>query len=88
MRRGGIVLKLSEIREKEIININNGERMGYVDDFELNLEKGYIDSLVISGTGKILGIFGKNLEIIIDWNNIVKIGTDTILVDYKKEISK
>ncbi|MFA5575978.1 MAG: YlmC/YmxH family sporulation protein [Tissierellaceae bacterium] len=82
------MLKLSEIREKEIININNGERMGYVDDFELNLEKGYVDALVISGVGKILGLFGRNTEIIISWNNIVRIGTDTILVDYKKEISK
>lgn len=77
------MLKLSELREKEIININNGERMGYVDDFELNLEEGYIEALVIEGMGKILGIFGKNAEIIIYWNQIIKIGTDTILVDYK-----
>ncbi len=81
------MLKLSEIREKEIININNGERMGYVDDFELNLEKGYIEAIVISGTGKVLKIFGKNSEIIIDWNSIVKIGTDTILINYRNEIS-
>ena len=77
------MLKLSELREKEIININNGERMGYADDFELNLEEGYIEALVIEGMGKILGIFGKNSEIIIYWDQIIKIGTDTILVDYK-----
>ncbi|SHE35631.1 sporulation protein, YlmC/YmxH family [Tissierella praeacuta DSM 18095] len=81
------MLKLSEIREKEIININNGERMGYIDDFELNLENGCIDSIIINGISKILGIFGKNSEIAIDWNDIIKIGTDTILVDYKSEIS-
>ncbi len=81
------MLKLSEIREKEIININTGERMGYIDDFELNLEKGRIDAIIIASVGKVLGLFGKNSEIIIDWNNIVRIGTDTILVDYKNEIS-
>lgn len=81
------MLKLSEIREKEIININTGERMGYIDDFELNLEKGRIDAIIIASVGKVLGFFGKNSEIIIDWNNIVRIGTDTILVDYKNEIS-
>ncbi len=80
------MLKLSEIREKEIININNGERMGYVDDFELNLEEGYVEALVISNGGKILGLFGKNSEIIIKWSDIVRIGTDTILVDYKGDI--
>lgn len=81
------MLKLSEIREKEIININTGERMGYVDDFEINLEKGRIDSIVIAGASKVLGFFGKNTEIIINWNEIVRIGTDTILVDYRNEIS-
>lgn len=86
MERGGIMLKLSDIRQKEIININNGERMGYVDDFEVNLEKGYIEALIISEGGKILGLFGKNSETIIKWSDIVRIGTDTILVDYKGDI--
>ena len=83
------MFKLSEIREKEIININTGQRMGYVDDFELNLENGRIDAIIIfgAGVGKVLGLFGKNSEIVIDWNDIVRIGTDTILVDYKNEIS-
>lgn len=81
------MLKLSEIREKEIININNGERMGYVDDFEFNLQEGRIDVLIIMGVGKVLGLFGKNSEIVIEWKDIVKIGTDTILVDYNNEIS-
>ncbi|WP_353094049.1 YlmC/YmxH family sporulation protein [Tissierella praeacuta] len=81
------MLKLSEIREKEIININNGERMGYIDDFELNLEEGRVDAIVINGMGRVLGFFGKNSEMVIAWNDIIKIGTDTILVDYKNEIS-
>lgn len=81
------MLKLSEIREKEIININNGERMGYIDDFELNLEEGCVDAIIINGMGRVLGFFGKNSEMIIGWNDIIKIGTDTILVDYNNEIS-
>ncbi len=79
------MLKVSDIREKELININNGERMGYVYDFELNIEKGQIEAIVLSGSGKVLGIFGKSLDTIIPWNNIVKIGTDTILIDYRTE---
>lgn len=81
------MLKLSEIREKEVININTGERMGFVDDFEINMEKGYVDALVISSSGKMLGIFTKTADIIIPWNNIVRIGTDTILVDHNNQIS-
>lgn len=77
------MLKLSDIRQKEIININNGERMGYIYDFELNLEKGYIEAIVLSGSTKVLGLFGKSTDIIIPWSSIAKIGTDTILLDYK-----
>ncbi|NLY86866.1 MAG: YlmC/YmxH family sporulation protein, partial [Tissierellia bacterium] len=46
----------------------------------------YIEALVISGGGKLLGLFGKNSEIIINWSDIIRIGTDTILVDYKGDI--
>lgn len=81
------MLKLSEIREKEIININTGERMGYIDDFELNLEKGYIEGIVMSGAGKVLGLFKKSSDITINWSSIVKIGTDIILIDYRDEIT-
>lgn len=87
MERGGFMLKLSDIRDKEIININSGERMGYIDDFELNLEKGSIEAIIMGGAGKVLGLFGKSHDIIIDWSSIVKIGTDIILVDLKNEIS-
>ncbi|MDR7857199.1 YlmC/YmxH family sporulation protein [Tissierella sp.] len=79
------MLKISDIREKELININNGERMGYVYDFELNIEKGQIEAIVLLGTGKVLGIFGKSLDTVIPWNKIVKIGRDTILIDYITE---
>ena len=82
----GFLLKLSEIRDKEIININNGERMGYAYDFELDLDQGIIVGIVMSGTSKVLGFFGKSEDLIIDWQSIVKIGTDTILVDYDNEL--
>lgn len=80
------MLKLSEIRDKEVININNGERMGYVYDFELDLDQGIIVGIVMSGTSKVLGFFGKSEDLVIDWQSIVKIGTDTILVDYDNEL--
>ena len=80
------MLKISEIRDKEIININNGERMGYAFDFELDLEQGIIIGIVMSGTSKVWGLFSKSEDIIIDWRNIIKIGTDTILVDFDSEI--
>lgn len=80
------MLKLSEIRDKEIINISNGERMGYAYDFELDLDQGVIVGIVMPGTSKALSLFSKTEDIIIEWKSIIKIGTDTILVDYNNEI--
>lgn len=80
------MLKLSDVRDKEIININNGERMGYIYDFELDLEEGKVVAMVMSRSSKVLGLFGKNDDLIIYWDDIIKIGTDTILVDFDNDL--
>jgi len=52
----------------------------------MDLEKGKITGIVLSGGVKVLGLFGKTMDNLIDWNSIIKIGTDTILIDYKNDI--
>ncbi|MBU5438165.1 YlmC/YmxH family sporulation protein [Tissierella sp. MSJ-40] len=79
------MVKLSDMREKEVINVNNGAKIGLVYDFEIDLEKGKVIALVLPGSGKMLSFFGKNNDLIIEWEDIVKIGTDAILVDLNIE---
>ena len=79
------MLKLSDIRDKEVINIFNGQRMGYISDFEIDLEKGSIIGFIIPGEGKVMSIFTKANDILIHWNKIIKIGSDIILVNLKDE---
>ncbi len=39
-------------------------------------------AIVVPGPGRVLGgIFGKNNDYLIDWHDIVRIGTDAILVN-------
>lgn len=71
-----------DLRQKQVINIADGKRLGYVYDIEMDLSDGRVDSLVIPGEGKLLGVFGKNSDYIIPWENIKKIGRDTILVEF------
>lgn len=75
------MVKISELKQREVININDGRRLGIVYDVEIDMEKGNIDAIVIPGTGRILGLFSKESDIVISWENIKKIGTDVILVD-------
>ncbi len=82
------MINLSDMREKEIININNGERMGYIYDFELDLEKGVITGIVISLGTKMLSLFGKKSDIIIPWSNIDSKVVDTRPTDEGQAIRR
>lgn len=79
------MLKISELRDKEVINLYNGERLGYIYDFDIDLDKGVITGIIIPSDGKVLSFFSKNHDIYISWNKIIKIGSDTILVNLRDE---
>ena len=68
-----------ELREKEIINLIDGARLGYACDFEFDICEGKILSLIVPGEK---GLFGgcKTQDIIIPWCKIECFGEDTILV--------
>lgn len=75
------MVKISELKQKEVINVNDGKRLGIVYDVEIDMEKGSIDAIVMPGTGRILGLFSKESDIVVNWENIKKIGVDVILID-------
>jgi len=79
------MLRLSDIKDKEVINLFNGQRMGYISDFEVDLEKGELIGIILPGEGKVMSFFSKANDILINWNKIIKIGNDTILVNLKDE---
>lgn len=71
----------SELRQKEVINMSDGRRLGFVSDVEIDLENGRIEAIIIPGGGRIFGIIGKDNELVIPWDRIKKIGEDIILVE-------
>ncbi len=77
------MLKVSEFQIKDVVNVADGKRLGNIDDIEINLDTGKIESVIIGGVGRVLGFFGKDEEVVIPWQNILKIGEDVILVRYK-----
>lgn len=69
----------ADLREKEVINLTDGAKLGYVCDFEFDVSDARICALVLPGDGGFLGL-GKNDDIVIPWDRIECIGEDTILV--------
>ncbi|HHY90265.1 MAG TPA: YlmC/YmxH family sporulation protein [Clostridiales bacterium] len=80
------MVSTADLREREIINIVDGRRLGFVADIEINLEKGKIEALIVPGQGRFLGLFGKESDYIITWDQIRKIGEDVILVELKNSL--
>ncbi|MBT2756095.1 YlmC/YmxH family sporulation protein [Mesobacillus foraminis] len=77
------MLKVSEFQIKDVVNVSDGKRLGNIEDIEINLNTGRIEAVIIGGAGKVLGLFGKDEEVVIPWQNILKIGEDVILVRFK-----
>lgn len=69
-----------DFRNKEIINVTNGVKVGYVDDIIFDTEKAEVVSIVVYGRYKFLGLFGRGEDMTIKWEDIEIIGEDTILI--------
>ena len=70
-----------DFKHKEVINIKDGKRLGFVQDVCADLESGMITSIIVPGINKILNMFSGSNEIVIEWSNIKCIGDDVILVE-------
>ncbi len=70
-----------DFKHKEVINVTNAKRLGYVQDVNAELSTGIITSIVVPGNAKLLNIFSADKDIVIPWSNIKCIGEDVILVE-------
>ena len=68
-----------DLREKDVVNLCDGSKLGCAQDFDFDVCTGKIVALVIAGEGGIFG-FSKKQDIVIPWENVQCFGEDTILV--------
>ena len=67
-------------KQKEVVNLADGKRLGFVQDVEADFNTGKIAAIIVPGNNKIFSVGGKN-DLIIPWEKINKIGDDIILVE-------
>ena len=77
-------MRLMELGQKEIVNLNNGARLGIIADSDILLDEksGRIISLLVPERRlgfKMLGIESSAFEI--PWSSIRKIGYDMIIIE-------
>ncbi|MBA4601150.1 YlmC/YmxH family sporulation protein [Thermoactinomyces mirandus] len=73
-------MKISELQAKDVVNIADGRKLGQIYDLELDLRRGAIRAIVVPGESKWFGLVSGGHEWVIPWRQIVKIGSDVILV--------
>lgn len=78
------MLKNSELKLKDVIDINRGKKLGFIDDVDIELENGKVKAFIVpTYQNKLLSFFSKKQDFVINWDEIKKIGEDVILVDLK-----
>ncbi len=71
-----------DFKHKEVINIKDGRRLGYVQDVTADFKTGNIKEIIVPGNNNFFNIFSAGSELTIPWNSIKVIGEDIILVDF------
>ncbi len=71
----------SELKEKEVISVNECRKLGHISDIEFNHCKGCIEKVYIPCRPKLCNLFGQEPDYVICFSDIKQIGPDIILVD-------
>lgn len=80
-----MICSLTELKDKDIINICSGENLGYADDVCLDTKTAAVTGLIIYGKPRYFGIFGPREKYIVSYENIRLIGKDVILAEIGKK---
>jgi YlmC/YmxH family sporulation protein len=73
--------KFSCLRRKEVVNICDGSRLGFVGDMEVEIPAGEIKAIIVFGPCRFFGLFGRGEDYYIPWECVQKFGADIILID-------
>ncbi len=73
-------MRLSDLQNKDIVNIMDGKNIGNIIDVKIDETTGNIVSFIIEPNKNLLLFRSRGKDTEIKWNAIAKIGEDVILV--------
>lgn len=73
-------MRICDLKQKEVINICDCKRLGYVGDVDFDMKTGCIIAIIVPGPGCFCGFLAREKEYIIPFCNICQVGEDIILV--------
>jgi len=73
--------RLSELKYKEIIDVSDGTRFGFVGDVEVDWSEGRVRTLIVPGRLRLFGLLGREEDFVVPFEAVKRFGEDIILVD-------
>lgn len=77
-----MICRITDMHNKEVINVCDGQRLGCVDDVEVDTCTAELVAIVVHGRGRLFGLLGRCDDIVIGWREIEVIGEETVLVNH------
>ncbi len=72
-------MRLSDLQNKDVVNVMDGKKVGSIIDVNINME-GKLESFIVEKSKFFVSMFSSANEIEVRWGQIEKIGEDVILV--------
>ena len=73
-------MRLSDLQNKDVVDVVSGEKIGNVVDAEISKDTGNILKVIVYDRRGFIGMIRGKEEVLISWQQIKKIGSDVILV--------
>ena len=78
-------MTFAELKQKDVVNVRDGRRLGKPIDLVLN-EGACVEALVVPVPGGILNLLRQEKEgCLVPWRSVLRIGDDVILVEIRED---
>ena len=74
-------MRLSDLQNKDVVDMNTGEKIGNIIDVEISSDTGNILKIIIYDKKGFISMLKGGEEAEIKWAQIKKIGADVILIN-------
>lgn len=74
------MVTVEQLCAKDVISMDSGKNLGKVDDVGFMEDTGKVTRLIIFGRKKWWGLFGREEDLVIPWEDILSFGEDVVLV--------
>lgn len=78
-----IDLNLIKLVSKDVVDVTTGKKLGKIKDLDIDLDSGKVNYLIVLLNNGISNLFKNKSKIKILWDDILKVGSEYIIVKYE-----